>query len=72
MMDDETWFNAKKAVELGFADKILFSSDESDEEKKKPEKPEKEPEEGGDGEEGQEKEVPVPAGFHDVFHQGDE
>ena len=41
MMDDETWFNAKKAVELGFADKILFSSDETDEEKKKPEKPEK-------------------------------
>lgn len=25
MMDEETWFNAKKAVELGFADKILFS-----------------------------------------------
>ena len=24
MMDDETWFNAKKAVELGFADKILL------------------------------------------------
>lgn len=26
MMDDETWFNAKKAVELGFADRILFDS----------------------------------------------
>ena len=24
MMDDETWLNAKKAVELGFADEILF------------------------------------------------
>ena len=56
MMDDETWFNAKKAVELGFADKILFSSGETDEEKKKPDKPEKEPEEGSDGEEGKEKE----------------
>ena len=56
MMDDETWFNAKKAVELGFADKILFSSGETDEEKKKSEKPEKEPEKGGDGEEGKEKE----------------
>ena len=33
MMDDETWFNARKAVELGFADKILFDSDE-DEKKK--------------------------------------
>lgn len=51
MMDDETWFNAKKAVELGFADKILFDSDE-DEKKKKPEKPEEKPEEGSDGEKG--------------------
>ena len=24
-MDAESWFHAKKAVELGFADKILFS-----------------------------------------------
>lgn len=32
MMDDETWFNAKKAVQLGFADRILFDSDRSDEE----------------------------------------
>ncbi|CYU70844.1 head maturation protease, ClpP-related [Streptococcus suis] len=24
LMDSESWFNAKKAVELGFADKILF------------------------------------------------
>ena len=55
MMDDETWFNAKKAVELGFADKILFDSDE-DEKKKKPEEPEEKPEEGSDGEEGKEKE----------------
>ena len=28
LMDDESWFNAKKAVEMGFADKILFSEDE--------------------------------------------
>ena len=27
-MDAETWFNAKKAVELGFADEILFSTEE--------------------------------------------
>lgn len=27
LMDAETWFNAKKAVELGLADQILFSSD---------------------------------------------
>ena len=50
-MDDETWFNAKKAVELGFADKILFDSDE-DEKKKKPDDPEEKPEEGSDGEKG--------------------
>ncbi len=27
MMDTETWFNAKKAVELGFADDVLYSGD---------------------------------------------
>ena len=27
MMDAETWFNAKKAVELGFADDILYAGD---------------------------------------------
>jgi len=30
MMSDETWMNAHKAVELGFADKIMFAADESD------------------------------------------
>ena len=30
MMDDETWLNAKKAVELGFADKILFAEDKAE------------------------------------------
>lgn len=30
LMDAESWFNAKKAVELGFADKILFSDGQSD------------------------------------------
>ncbi len=32
MMDEETWFNAKKAVELGFADAILFAKEEEKEE----------------------------------------
>lgn len=27
MMDDESWMNANKAVELGFADKIMFSDE---------------------------------------------
>ena len=51
MMDDETWFNAKKAVELGFADKVLFDK----EEEKKPDKEPKqeEPEEGEEGDEGE-------------------
>lgn len=30
LMDAETWFNAKKAVELGFADGILFSESRTD------------------------------------------
>ena len=30
MMDDETWLNAKKAVELGFADEILFDQKKDD------------------------------------------
>ncbi|WP_010651592.1 head maturation protease, ClpP-related [Oceanobacillus massiliensis] len=32
LMDAESWFNAKKAVELGFADRILFEADEKEEE----------------------------------------
>lgn len=31
MMDEESWFNAKKAIELGFADELLFSSGTSNE-----------------------------------------
>ena len=30
LMDAESWFNAKKAVELGFADEILFSNGSTD------------------------------------------
>ena len=54
LMSNETWMNAKKAVELGFADKILFDSDE-DEKKKEPEEPEKKPDEGSEGEEEEKK-----------------
>lgn len=60
LMSDETWINAKKAVELGFADVILFdekpSPDKKEEEPENPdeEKPEKPDEEGGD-EDGDEK-----------------
>jgi ATP-dependent Clp protease protease subunit len=30
MMDAETWFSAKKAVELGFADKVLYEPDQDE------------------------------------------
>ncbi|NBI88098.1 Clp protease ClpP [Lachnospiraceae bacterium] len=52
MMDDETWFNAKKAVELGFADRILFDSG-SEEGKNPPKEPEK-----TEGKEGAGKKLP--------------
>ena len=65
LMSDETWLNAKKAVELGFADEILFEDkpkpDEEPEEKpdSDPEEPDKE--EGGDEEsEGGEEEKKKP------------
>ncbi|MFS5826931.1 Clp protease ClpP [Streptococcus agalactiae] len=31
LIDSESWFNAKKAVELGFADKVLFEKEETPE-----------------------------------------
>lgn len=54
LMSNETWMNAKKAVELGFADEILFSKkeDDPDSDPVNPDKPEKTPdEEPGEGEE---------------------
>ena len=63
LMSDETWLNAKKAVELGFADEILFAEkpkedpDEDESEEKPdtdPNEPDKE-EEGGDEKEEQKK-----------------
>ena len=66
-MSDETWINAKKAVELGFADEILF--DEKKHEKSEPEKEEETPdqdtsdetdEEGGDDKPDEKKEDKKP------------
>ena len=62
LMSDETWLNAKKAVELGFADEILFEAKKPEPEED-PDEPDKEndpdTEEGGDeGEEGGEKKKP--------------
>ena len=71
LMSDETWLNAKKAVELGFADEILFENKPKPEEE--PEEPEEEnpdKEEGGDeGEEGGEEEKKKPFQFGNAMWQ---
>jgi len=54
LMSDETWINAKKAVELGFADVILFDEKKPEEDEPDEDKPETPDEEGGD-EDGDEK-----------------
>ncbi len=54
LMSNETWMNAKKAVELGFADEILFAKKEPDSDPADPAEPEETPdEEPGEGEEKQ-------------------
>lgn len=61
LMSDETWINAKKAVELGFADEILFDEkpepDKKEDEPDDPDEPEKPDEEGGDDEGDEKKET---------------
>ena len=61
LMSDETWINAKKAVELGFADEILFDEksepDKKEDEPDDPEEPDKPDEEGGDDEGDEKKET---------------
>lgn len=57
LMSDETWLNAKKAVELGFADEILFENKPKPEPEEDPDDPDEgsdpDTEEGADeGEEG--------------------
>ena len=62
LMSDETWLNAKKAVELGFADEILFENKprpEEDPEEPEEEDPDKE-ESADEGEEGGEEEKKKP------------
>lgn len=52
LMDDETWMNAVKAVELGFADGILYRDSDKEDEKNDDNKtdgePETEPKQDGD------------------------
>ena len=61
LMSDETWMNTKKAVELGFADGILFDEKKSEPDKEdEPDEPEEdEPdEEGGEEKSDEKKEKP--------------
>ena len=55
LMSDETWINAKKAVELGFADEILFDEKSAKQEETEPDEPET-PDEEGDGTDGEKSE----------------
>lgn len=60
LMSDETWINAKKAVELGFADEILFDEKPKPDKKEEPDdpdEPEKPDQEGGDDEGDEKKET---------------
>lgn len=60
LMSDETWINAKKAVELGFADVILFDEKHEPDKKEEPDdpdEPEKPDQEGGDDEGDEKKET---------------
>ncbi len=71
LMSDETWLNAKKAVELGFADEILFEDKpkpDEEEPDEKPDEPDKE-EEGGDEGEEEEKKKPFKLGGADAIWQ---
>lgn len=61
LMSDETWINAKKAVELGFADVILFDEKPDSEKKDEPDEPEEdEPDKEGGDEDTDEKEKSKP------------
>lgn len=59
LMSDETWMNAKKAVELGFADGILFDEKKSESDKED-EPEENEPDKEGGDEDPDEKEKSKP------------
>lgn len=56
LMDSESWFNAKKAVELGFADEILFDKEKKNEDDEKDGKDETEEDDDDEGEENEDEE----------------
>lgn len=63
LMDEETWMNAEKALQLGFVDDILFSEKEESEEKPE-ESPDKDDPEEDDPDEDREKKK---TGIYAVF-----
>lgn len=54
LMSNETWLNAKKCVELGFADEILFEGKKPEEEDDPDGNPDEESDKDGDGDGGDE------------------
>ena len=69
LMDDETWMNAVKAVELGFADGILYrNSDKEDEKTEDDDKTDGEPETKTEPDEEKEKTQSVDNG-HQIENQ---
>ena len=69
LMSDETWLNAKKAVELGFADEILFESKKKAEEDPDEKEPDQVMEEAPDEEEKGDDEKEKPRAMEDVIWQ---
>ena len=69
LMSDETWLNAKKAVELGFADEILFENKKNPEEDPDENKADEVMEEAPDEEEKGDEEKEKPRAMEDVIWQ---
>ena len=72
-MEDETWFNAKKAVELGFADEILFEAvdpDGEEEEEKEPEGDEPDPDDPDEDDPDKEKGIHLTAQIYSSRQMG--
>ena len=69
LMSDETWLNAKKAVELGFADEILFESKKKAEEDPDEKEPDQVMEEAPNEEEKSSEEKEKPRMLEDTIWQ---
>ena len=71
LMENETWMNAKKAVELGFADEILFEAVEPEEEEEKgPEGDEPDPDEPDEDDPDKEKGIHLTAQMYSSRQMG--